>query len=64
VYFHKNLLFVFDPMWLELKEHTCLIDWSDSKAHEETKEYVGRKTKSSALFHIFSFPLPKVRIED
>lgn len=60
LHIHKNCMFVFDPLWLELAEHTCLIDWSEKKVHDDVKAYLHRKVKSSAVFHLFSFPLKKV----
>jgi len=63
LHIYKNFMFIFDPMWLELAEHTCLVDWGEKQVHTEMKAYLQRKAKSSAVFHIFSFPLHKVRVQ-
>jgi len=60
IHIFKNCVFLFDPMWLELTEHTCLIDWSEKDVANEIKEYVQRKTKTSAILQMFSYPLHKV----
>jgi len=57
VHVYKNCIFLFDPMWLELAEHTCLIDWSEKDVADDIRDYIRRKIKALAVFHVFSYPL-------
>lgn len=59
IHIHKDMMFLYDPFWLEREDGTYLIDWAEREDVDKMKKYLKGKENPAAVFHLFSFPVHK-----
>ena len=60
VHIHKDMIFLYDPFWLEREDGTYLIDWAEREDVDKIKKYLKGKENPTATFQLFSFPVHRV----
>jgi hypothetical protein len=64
IHIHKDMIFLYDPFWLEREDGTYLIDWAEHEDVDKIKKYLKGKENPAAVFQLFSFPVHRVRSFD
>jgi hypothetical protein len=60
IHIHKDMIFLYDPFWLEREDGTYLIDWAEREDVDKIKKYLKGKENPAAVFQLFSFPVHRV----
>ena len=60
IHIHKDMMFLYDPFWLEREDGTYLIDWAEREDVDKIKKYLKGKENPAAVFQLFSFPIHRV----
>ena len=60
IHIHKDMVFLYDPFWLEREDGTYLIDWAEREDVDKLKKYLKGKENPAAVFQLFSFPVHRV----
>ena len=60
IHIHKDMIFLYDPFWLEREDGTYLIDWAEREDVDKIKKYLKGKENPAAVFQLFSFPIHRV----
>ena len=60
IHIHKDMIFLYDPFWLEREDGTYLIDWAEREDADKIKKYLKGKENPAAVFQLFSFPVHRV----
>lgn len=60
IHIHKDMIFLYDPFWLEREDGTYLIDWAEREDVDKIKKYLKGKENPTATFQLFSFPIHRV----
>ena len=60
IHIHKDMIFLYDPFWLEREDGTYLIDWAEHEDVDKIKKYLKGKENPAAIFQLFSFPVHRV----
>ena len=60
IHIHKDMIFLYDPFWLEREDGTYLIDWAEREDADKIKKYLKGKENPAAVFQLFSFPIHRV----
>ena len=60
IHIHKDMIFLYDPFWLEREEGTYLIDWVEREDVDGIKKQLRGKENPAAVFQLFSFPIHRV----
>lgn len=60
IHIHKDMMFLYDPFWLEREDGTYLIDWAEREDADKIKKYIKGKENPAATFELFSFPVHRV----
>jgi len=60
IHIHKDMMFLYDPFWLEREDGTYLIDWAEREDVDKIKQYLKGKENPAAVFQLFSFPIHRV----
>lgn len=61
IHIHKDMMFLYDPFWLEREDGTYLIDWAEREEADKIKNHLKGKENPAAVFELFSFPIHRVR---
>jgi len=62
IHIHKDMIFLYDPFWLEREDGTYLIDWAEREEVDKIKKYLKGKENPAAVFQLFSFPVHRVSL--
>lgn len=62
IHIHKDMIFLYDPFWLEREDGTYLIDWAEREDVDKIKKYLKGKENPAAVFQLFSFPIHRVSL--
>lgn len=57
IHIHKDMIFLYDPFWLEREDGTYLIDWAERGDVDKIKKYLKGNENPAAVFQLFSFPI-------
>lgn len=57
IHIHKDMIFLYDPFWLEREDGTYLVDWAEREDVDRIKKYLKGKENPAAVFQLFSFPV-------
>jgi len=57
IHIHKDMIFLYDPFWLEREDGTYLVDWAEREDVDKIKRYLKGKENPAAVFQLFSFPI-------
>ncbi|KAF9651119.1 hypothetical protein BDM02DRAFT_3259303, partial [Thelephora ganbajun] len=57
IHIHKDMIFLYDPFWLEREDGTYLIDWAEREDVDKIKKYLKGKENPATVFQLFSFPV-------
>lgn len=60
IHIHKDMIFLYDPFWLEREDGTYLVDWAERGDVDKIKKYLKGKENPAAVFQLFSFPVHRV----
>jgi len=60
IHIHKDMIFLYDPFWLEREDGTYLVDWAEREDVDKIKKYLKGKENPATVFHLFSFPVHRV----
>lgn len=60
IHIHRDMIFLYDPFWLEREDGTYLIDWAEREDVDKIKKYLKGKENPTAVFQLFSFPIHRV----
>lgn len=60
IHIHKDMIFLYDPFWLEREDGTFLIDWAEREDADKIKKHLKGKENPAAIFQLFSFPAHRV----
>jgi hypothetical protein len=60
IHIHKDMIFLYDPFWLEREDGSYLIDWAEREDVDKIKKYLKGKENPAAVFQLFSFPVHRV----
>lgn len=60
IHIHKDMIFLYDPFWLEREDGTYLIDWAEREDADKLKKHLKGKENPAAIFQLFSFPVHRV----
>ncbi|KAF9568937.1 hypothetical protein CPC08DRAFT_624453 [Agrocybe pediades] len=54
-----NIAFVHDPIFIETRPKSYLLDYGRIQRNQEIEQYIDRYKKFSPVFHVFTFPEKK-----
>lgn len=57
IHIHKDMIFLYDPFWLEREDGTYLVDWAEREDVDKIKKHLKGKENPAAVFQLFSFPV-------
>lgn len=57
IHIHKDMIFLYDPFWLEREDGTYLVDWAEREDADKMKRYLKGKENPAAVLQLFSFPV-------
>ncbi|KAF8165506.1 hypothetical protein B0H34DRAFT_241816 [Crassisporium funariophilum] len=52
----QNVAFLYDPIFLENRQKTYILDWGNPKTNQNIAQYITQESRTDPVLHTFTFP--------